>query len=293
MDSKNEIENLLINFIYSNKMDEEKIIVRGIRGRQFSSMIGKLLVGSGLKSKYIDILLDEYSLSIYDVAFTHSSANSYSNYEFYELLGDKTVNKSIAWYLARRFPHLMSNPQGPEIMTKLITKFQSKKSLSSISKDLNFWDYISADKASRDTKKTSILEDVFEAFVGVTEYLIDERIKQGAGYIVSYNIIKSIFDRMEDISTEWEYITDPITKITETFKSNDLKIRGIGILNPYDETQDPVLKQWTVVISRKVSNRDEVLGSGIDSKKQMARNKAAVEALDSLKQRGFFYSKQL
>lgn len=292
MEINNELEKILINFVDINKMAEEKITVKGIRGYQFREMIRRLFVGSNLKEKYIDILLDEYSLSIYDLVFTHITANPYNNYEFYELLGDKTVNKSIAWYLARRFPELMVNPQGTEIMTKLVTSLQSKKSLSAISRELDFWTYITADQASRDTKKTDILEDVFEAFIGATEYLIDERVKQGAGYLVAYNIIKSIFDKME-ISTEWEYVTDSITKLNETFKSNELIRKNIGILNPSRESQDPLTKQWTVIISRRVGNMDEILGTGTDSKKQLSKIKAATMSIENLRQKGFVYTKKI
>lgn len=293
-----DLEKSLRNFIVTNKMADEKpkVIYRGQRGQQFRDMIGRLLINSQLKPKYIDILLDEYSISIYDIVFTHKSANSYNNYEFYELLGDKTVNKSIAWYLSRRFPELIKNLGGVEIMTKLITNLQSKKSLSAISSSLDFWKFITADETFRNTKKTNMLEDVFEAFIGATEYLIDERVSQGAGYSISYNIMKSILDQDNTISTEWEYVTDPITRLQETFNSGELRARSIGVLNPYEERQiqDPTgMKKWSVTISRRIGDKSEELGTGIDSTKPLAKKKAAVMALQTLAARGFVYTKKI
>lgn len=282
------IEKLLINFIDNNKMYEEKNIIYGDRGQSFKNMIKNILTLSQLKPKYIDILLDEYSLSIYDITFTHKSANSLQNYEIYEILGDTTVNKCIVWYLTRRFPYIWNDPSGVEKLSKSTSKLRSKKTLSTISKTIDFWKFISADQDARNLKKTDILEDVFEAFIGATEFLLDERIKRGVGYTICYTIMKTIFDSQE-ISLDLSIITDPITRLKETFDSKELKEKGIGI-QEISAVMTPENK-WYITIY-KTDNRGNriLLGEGLDFKKRTAQYTASEKALKRLKDLGFVKS---
>ena len=291
---ENLIENLLINFIDNNKMmydvktdETDNNIIYGDRGQSFKNMIRSILLISRLKQEYIDVLLDDYSISIYDIVFTHKSANSLQNYELYEMLGDTTVNKSIAWYLPRRFKDIWNDPDAVEKLSKTTQKLRSKKSLSSISKSIDFWDFITADQTSRKLKRTDILEDVFEAFIGGTEFLLDKRIKQGVGYTVCYAIIKSIFDS-QDISMNLDVITDPISRLKETFDSKDLKEKGIGVQEVEAIAFNDPEKKWIIYIYRKDKKGNKtLLAQSTDFKKKNAQYKASVYALQKLKEMGF------
>lgn len=188
----------------------------GDRGNSFKNMIQTILKKANLKQHYIDLLTDEDSLIIYGTAFTHQSIDSLNNYEFMELLGDQTINKSIVWYFSRRFPEL-NCPEGVKIISRLKIKYVGKKKLALLAEPLGFWDFISADVAIKKTQKKPLLEDVFEAFIGTTEYLIDSKIRQGAGYSICYDIIANVFDSIEHISLAYRDLFDAKTILKETF----------------------------------------------------------------------------
>ena len=73
-------------------MDKQALqVYNGPRDQEFKDMIKTILKLGKLKEKYIDVLLDEEGLSVYDKVFTHPSVDPLNNYEFYEILGDITV----------------------------------------------------------------------------------------------------------------------------------------------------------------------------------------------------------
>lgn len=159
--------------------------------------------------------MDEESMKIYSDAFTHISIDSDRNYEYLEILGDVTCNKSIVWYIKDRFPQLQ-NSEGVKVIARLRINLVSKKNFSIIADQLGFTEFISCEKDIKDQKGKSILEDVFEAFFGATELLIDKMISPGAGYSICYRIIKNILDE-QYISLDYEDLYDPITRLKETF----------------------------------------------------------------------------
>jgi dsRNA-specific ribonuclease len=92
----------------------------------------------------------------------------------------------------------------------------SKKNFSLLAENLGFGDFISCEKEIKEQKGKSLLEDVFEAFFGATEMLLDSMVHPGAGYGVCFKILKSIFDDLP-ISLKYEDLYDPITRLKETF----------------------------------------------------------------------------
>ena len=202
----------------SDNSDTEKTIelYHGARDETFKKMIVNILsTRSGLKQKYIDSITDEEGMKVFSQAFTHPTINETENYEFYEIIGDSTVNKSIVWYLTRRFPKLRT-PQGVPIIARLKICLVSKKTLATLCEKLNVWNFVSSDMDTRQTKMKKTLEDVFEAFLGAVEFLIDSKIKEGAGYSFSYSIIKSLFDEI-DISLKYNDLYDAKTRLKELF----------------------------------------------------------------------------
>jgi len=187
----------------------------GDRGTSFKNFIIKLLKRSQLKSKYIKQLISEDNLKTYHNAFTHISIDADRNYEYLEILGDVTCNKCIVWYIKDRFPQLQ-NSEGVKVIARLRINLVSKKNFANIADSLGFGKYISCEKEIKDQKGKSLLEDVFEAFFGATELLIDSLIGIGSGYGICYRIIKSILDE-STISLRYEDLYDPITRLKETF----------------------------------------------------------------------------
>lgn len=258
-------------------------IYKGIRGPRFSYFLSQVLSLSNLKPEYMNVLLDKEGLELYDRAFTHKTADDVNNYEYLEFLGDTTLNKSIAWYLSRRFPELNCS-SGVKVLTRLKINLISKKSFASFAKQLHFWDFVSADMEVRTMKMDKTLEDVFEAFFGTTEKLVDERIRQGVGYHICYDIIKELLDS-KPISLKYNDLFDAKTRLKEIF---DYFGVNLGTLK-YDSVNENRLHYVEVVV---VKGRERtVLGTASSYLKSDAQQKAAEIAIETLQRMG--YSKPL
>lgn len=181
----------------------------------FQEFIYTILKRSNLKKKYLEELTNEENMRVYESVFTHFSIDPDHNYEFYEILGDVTLNKCIVWYIKDRFP-MLQNAAGVKIIARLRINMVSKKNFSIISQRLGFLPFIRADDEYMTTKLTSLLEDVFEAFFGATEFMIDRMVGNGSGYGICYRLLKTILDE-EQISLRYEDLYDPITRLKETF----------------------------------------------------------------------------
>lgn len=263
----------------------------GPRDESFKNMIKKLLKMGKLVDKYIDCLVNDKNMEIYKSVFTHSSVDEKNNYEFLETLGDVTVNKITVWYLSRRFEHLRT----PGVLSKLKNYLTSKKGLFSITESLNkeginFWEFISASQEIRDTKKKPLLEDVFEAFIGATENIIDTNIRRGAGYEICYCIVESILDKVE-ISLKYEDVFDAKSRLKETF---DYFKDYLG--QPlYEAKRDGEYSHVTLysVIGGTGAGKNimggarRVIGTGKSGLQADAEQYAAKEGLENLKNKGY------
>jgi dsRNA-specific ribonuclease len=151
-------------------LDKQKEFSFVDRGEKFTKFIQNLLARSNLKRKYIEKLTEPESLQLYSDAFTHISIDPDRNYEYLEILGDVTCNKSIVWYIKERFPQLQ-NSDGVKVIARLRINLVSKKNFACLAEKLGFIDYISCETEIKEQKGKSLLEDVFEAFFGATEML--------------------------------------------------------------------------------------------------------------------------
>lgn len=281
-------------------LEDQKEYVLGDRGETFKQFIISLLKRSKLKTKYIEKLTNEDSLKIYSNAFTHISIDSDRNYEYYEILGDVTCNKSVVWYIKERFPHLQ-NSEGVKVIARLRINLVSKKNFATFAEKLGFIHFISCEKEIKEQKGKSLLEDAFEAFFGATEILIDKYIGIGSGYGICYRILKSILDE-ENISLRYEDLYDPITRLKETFDFYRQQTPGRqcsliwgnmlweNIKN--ENGQIVYLYQYD-----KVSNRKKLLTTAESSLLDEAKQLAASKYLEYLVQQGYkkpipeYYSK--
>lgn len=204
--------------------DKQREISMGTRGEIFKAFIRQFLQRSQLKKKYLDELTNDESMKLYSDAFTHISIDADRNYEYLEILGDVTCNKSIVWYIKDRFPQLQ-NPEGVKVIARLRINLVSKKNFAMIAERLGFMDFISCDKEIKEQKGKSLLEDVFEAFFGATEILLDKMLGLGSGYGICFRILKSILDESM-ISLRYEDLYDSITRLKETFDFYRQQIPG-------------------------------------------------------------------
>lgn len=217
---------------------------------KFSEFIMNLISECRLDSVYQQVLTDPLSLQLYQKAFTHVSYDMYNNYEVYEQLGDITVNKFLVWYFYQRFPSFHST-YGVKIVARLRIKYGSKQFLSSLAERLGFWKMIRVAEMISQGKRMSILEDVFEAFIGVTEYIIDQRMHLGLGYLCCYKILKSWLDVIP-IDISYEQLFDAKTRLKELFDINKDTLGNMSYEYEKQMTGNSVVQIYRLYFGEKI-----------------------------------------
>jgi len=266
-------------------MTEEPVIYNGSRGTDFQYLIRKILKNAKIKDHYIDALLDEDGFKKYDIAFTSKSANETDNYEVYEQLGDLSANKFIVSYMYRKFPKLKCS-ECVKIVARLRILYGSKQTFCVIAENLGFWPFISADEEQRNTEKKKLLEDTFEAFIGVTELMIDEKIRHNVGYAIVYEILHTVFETV-NISLKYEDLYDAKTRLKELFDLYNKGDSNIGTLQ-YEETKDLETRLTTSLVYQKISPTHRVLlGQGVASLKADAQQRAASAGIYKMNSKGY------
>ena len=268
----------------------------GVRGQEFTQLIKTLLSKTKLKAVYVNLLTDQESMATYEQVFTHKSIEPELNYERFEILGDLTCNKFLVWYFSRRFPKLFSTA-GVKILAELRIKYGSKIMMAPIAEEYGFLKFISAIEGEFEMSKTSLQEDVFEAFIGDTDFLIDTRIRMGVGYSICYDILKAFYDT-KHIGISYEELHSPISRLKEIFDKQDVQKR----LNVYvsgEKTRvkyDTVLNSCTNDYTSKVyfnqmnqmnmTLEQVVLATRTGTSKVAAENNAAISAIEYLRRNG-------
>nr|CAC19124.1 CIV iridoviral protein homologue [Diadromus pulchellus ascovirus 4a] len=153
---------------------------------------------------------------IFAAAFTTADYDPKFNYEFFEQLGDLTINKFIVSYMSRRFPQLR-NRNGVNVLATLRISYGSKNVLSGLSSKYGL------DKLVRMTReesldktksRLSVFEDVFEALFGAIEFVFDRDNFPGMGYVFCYRILTAMFDDL-DVKIDYESLVDAKTRLNE------------------------------------------------------------------------------
>jgi dsRNA-specific ribonuclease len=192
---------------------------------RFKNLIQRVLLKANIKEKYVNILLSDENILFFSKAFTNKSAYPELpeyNYEVFEQMGDLTANKFIVNYMYKKFPQL-DCPTCVKIVARLRINYGAKQSFYEIANSLGFWDFIRADEETKKNKK-KLLEDVFEAFFGVTELILDSVFTIGVGYAICYSILENIFNK-KIISLRYEDLYDSKTILKQLFDKGDLKKR--------------------------------------------------------------------
>ncbi len=257
---------------------EPIVLYQGIRGNSFKNLLTTILKRGKISNAIIDKILDEEGMKLCEVAFTHSSVDMNTNYEYLEFLGDGVINTAIVWYISKRFKQLKGS-KGVKVLARLKINLISKKSFSKCAQNLNLWDYISCSETIRTTCKKKVLEDVFEALFGAITYLMDYKIFQGSGYAVVYAIVSNLFDEM-DISLKYEDLFDARTRIKELFDY----YKDIGELQYYTDKDGTVFHTQAFLVT---SDNKILLGSGSANTKNESIQNASIFAITSLKSMGY------
>lgn len=266
----------------------ETVIYNGKRGPEFVSLIRSILIKAKLRSNYLDLLLDDESIKLYEQAFTSDTANETENYEVFEQLGDVLIGSFIVWYSYRRFPRLMK-PEGVKIVARLRINYGGEESLAEIADSLGFGPYITSAVDQRgqedrldDENYMKLLEDVFEAFIGATAYIIDNKIRQGIGYAIVYDILSAIFDEIP-ISLKYSSLFDSVTRLKELYDFN--KELGTKVL--YQEQYLPEKKLTEVLVYQFDKGKKIFIGKGMARRKARAKRVAAEQAIEFLTAKGY------
>jgi dsRNA-specific ribonuclease len=260
----------------------------------------KSLLVRGVKENCVnDILSKPENILIFKEAFTSKEANANRNYEHYEQLGDVSINKFIVWYYSKRFP-ITKCAEGIKLVARLRIKYASKQSLSEIADRLRFWPWIICSDLERTRQKKAKLEDVFEAFVGAAEEILDT-VKFGLGYAGVFKMLSTIFDEI-DVDLRYEILFDAKTRLKELFDHHPRL--AIGTMNkpiinvlPWSSSgggrpqqQQPVggsFKMTHVNLYRRLGERDYLIGSGSAPLQADAEQLASEQALSYLNGQGF------
>jgi dsRNA-specific ribonuclease len=251
----------------------------GSREADFQRMLRDTINKSNLRADLVDKLIQhERFQNTMHIVFTHPSVDKTNNYEFYEILGDSTLNKCVVWYISKRFPQLQCT-EGVKIIARLKINLISKKTFSHLAQCLGFWDFISAEDETRQTKMKKVLEDVFEAFFGALEMLLDEIVYPGAGYPICYRIIVALFGKLT-ISLAYNDLYDPITRLKEIFDY----FKDLGSFIFTSQKQDGI--QY-VNLCQKRHGDTIVIGSGSASLLDDAKQRACIQGIEYLRRKGF------
>jgi dsRNA-specific ribonuclease len=264
-----------------NRLDLSGTIHKGLRDSSFYQCIRDVLKRGKLTEKYIDKIMDEEGKKEYNKVFTHESVDPVNNYEYHETLGDVTINKSIVWYYNSKYPKLRCT-EGRTVMTKIKAAVGSKSYLYKFAESLGFWKYVTITEEQKQRSMKSTLEDILEAFIGCTEFLINEKIYPTSGYSICFNIISSILSENE-ISLKYTDLVDAITRLKEIGDKNK-QISKIQYDTSQDKTQEGfAIFTSTVIIT--IDGKQHRLGTGIGAKQALAKTIAAENSIPMLKQK--------
>jgi len=197
--------------------------------KPFRDFLQDMLARAKINKFHREQLTDKDGMKIFFAVFTDSSydPNPENNYEELEFIGDGIIKGVLGQYILRRFPDLSKNIKssnkatGEGVLSKTRRLLEQEKTLSDSALKLGFWDYVRADEETLTQKRKKTLENVFEAFVGAIVTLIDDRIKRGLGYCYAYNFVEASLDEI-DISLTKKTLDDPITRLNELYKTNEL-----------------------------------------------------------------------
>lgn len=221
----------------------------------FPNFIRKILENV-LNEEHIEMLTTPECLVEFTKAFTRVSIDPIHNNEYYEIIGDMTSNKVVVDYFSKRFKHLFGSgdaakgEMGPvAIMSRLKQRYISKTIYSKFAESLGFWEFIRR-LPEEEKDKTRMCEDAFEAFIGCTEKLVEEKIRfdddevfEGVGFAIVKKIITPLLENLNinesDLTKETLY--DPKSQLNSLYTSNRccVDIKYNTLVNSVPEGTDP------------------------------------------------------
>lgn len=218
----------------------------------FKKFVANILQQYGkISLKNVDKYTSADNLRELMIACTHWSYDIDDNYEYYEILGDNTLNSVIVWYYVRTFPELekMDKDKSVYLMTKLKIKGIQKQQFADFCDTIGLSDFIRYKElhyveAGKNIEKTiikdhSMKEDVFEAFFGCLNTIVNKEENQQVGYVLISEIINNFLDSVEmdkKLTLEPKKLEEGISMLKEIF---DVLVK----INPNNKTEFKLVEQ--------------------------------------------------
>lgn len=235
------------------------------------NLLKDLFVKAKVKRKYISCLTKPECISFYTSAFTDPSFDSENNYLYLKTLGTVSISQIIVWYLNRKYPELT-----PQKITQLKKNFLEKSKFGEYGQSIGFDQYILRDEKLNIT--TKIIQNIFEAFIGTTELLINKHFKFGLGYVIVYKICSSILDEIFVYEEELDSITK-LKELLDVYKSISLDRK-----HSRDENS---------IFYFEIFYQQQKIGNGHAKTIAEAEQQASKQALEFFKERGIVKVKKV
>ena len=247
------------------------------KNSNFKIFILSLLRRLDLNQQSLDAFTDEESMIEFSRAFTHKTWSKSFNYERYEFLGDTIINDTVGHYISVTFPHI----QNVAWMTRIKHTLISKKYLAGLAHKAKFLEFIrygdelkpilacSYEKATASLNKEylSILEDVFEAFIGALRDIVDKQTVDGVGGIIARNMVCTFLDK-KTISVNYDDIFDSKSRLKEIY---DKYHWGFSVRNK--GTHGTFTASMIIGRERDGSSSVEVYGYPYGTKEKISANR--------------------
>lgn len=226
-------------------------------------------------------MVDQNSMNVWEIAFTHESFNPNvgRNYEELERLGDAVMKNVFIRYLMTRFPNIAR-----DTISELVNYYMSKAALSPIAVKLGLNNWI----RSAFDSSTHEFEDLFESLFGALSIVGDQVFQRGAGYTLSYNLLENIYNDIDiDLSVAKGH---PKTQVKQIFE----KMGWGTVLENWRENVQGISGLMTLEFTpqalRDLTQRGiplpAVISSSEGSTKKVAGDNAYSQALTYLQSRG-------
>lgn len=266
---------------------ENTSIYYGPRDNSFKDFLIKIFKYTGVDETYLKQYVNDETLPLFNIAFTSSSADEQHNYEPFEQMGDSTIGKFIVWSSYEKFPQLRGKSEAVEIVARMKINLGSKDNLSQIAEDLGMWNFISASEELRHRSKKKLLEDVFEALIGVIEFIIHDysdsnKSQPGLAYQLVYALLSHLFEKYT-LRIDYNTLVDSKNRLKGVF---DQYKEQLGTEAVY-KTERVSKNDKNIFISKVYDKNGNFLGEGAAALKKDAEKKASEMAILTLERKGY------
>lgn len=296
----------------------------GIRGLEFKNFIKSILINRGkLRKDYVDFILNDENMEIYNKAFTSKTIksnkieiqeknelnetiiknyvvpdeNSPNNFTIYKLIGEGVINNFFVFYVVKKFPFL-DTASSVRTITLLKHKYNSKEYKNIFADVLGFSPFINSSSYEFNNSKFKLLDDIYSSFFGATEYIFDKEFINGIGYVICYDILQTLYNEIEIVvSTDSEDLGDPKTLLKELFQQHK-NLGGLLYQTELDKELNLYKSQIFKVVNGYGPNKTEggtklFLADSESHFKKDAEKLASSKALLLLNQSGYYNVKKI